>query len=71
MFDIQYEVELLQTRLMDVLALDCLAIDALKSAMVDLGYINCVLQHKIMIDSELYEELLEAIEAYEKEATLC
>jgi cobalamin biosynthesis Co2+ chelatase CbiK len=56
---------------MNALALDCLAIDALKSAMVDLGYINCVLQHKIMIDGELYEQLLEAIEAYEKETTLC
>jgi len=70
MFDIQYEVELLQTRLMDALALDCLDSEMLQEAMVDLGYINCTLQHNIAIESWLYEELLESIEAYERKATL-
>lgn len=70
MFDMQYEVELLQTRLNSMLALECLDIEKLQEASIDLGYIRCIIDYKIAIDRELFEKLVTSVEAYEREVTL-
>ena len=66
MFDIQYEVGILRDRLQGMLALDCLDSETLCEAYCDLGYINCILVHSIMIDSEEFETLETAIMHYEE-----
>jgi hypothetical protein len=66
MFDIQYEVGILRDRLRAVLALECLDSVILCEAYCDFGYINCILDYSIMIDSEDFETLETAIMGYEE-----
>ena len=58
-------LESLRDRLVDVLESETLDSIELASAYVDQGYINALIDHKVFIESEEYEDLLLAIEAYE------
>lgn len=58
-------LESLRDRLVDVLESETLDSIELASAYVDHGYINALIDHKVFIESEEYEDLLQAIEAYE------
>ena len=66
MFDMLYETEVLQDRLMNVLALDCLDSEELANARTDIGYINCAIDYAIVLRQAMYDDLLESIEAYEE-----
>lgn len=65
-FDVEMELEILQSRLQDVLALECLDREELASANVDLGYINCLLEYNVNPKYSVYEELLASVKGYEE-----
>jgi hypothetical protein len=58
-------LDALMFRLLDVIESGRLDSVELASAYVDQGYINALITHNIFIESEEYEELLEAIISYE------
>lgn len=64
MFDIQLEFEILQNKLQDLLALDCLEGDMLADALMDLGYVRCVIDYQSL--RQAFNTIEAHIEEYKK-----